>query len=167
MKKERPRIINTDISDELEPVINGRENINPESTALAELRAVQVVNGSWSNIDEVASNLWGSIHQELLDGVPVFAYKASNNNSELVQIVVVRYVYGGDANNNYFDDFGIGMVTTGFTALEPHIPIDQVINEVCSDLKKYKVPTEIRDRFDKIISNLKILVKKNENNTNK
>lgn len=109
----------------------------------------------WDNAMSVAADIWSSIHSSLLNGELVFAYKNLNSNSELVQIVVVVNLFDKFGNKLINSDFGIGMVTSGYTSLLPHVPLDYLENQVTQDLKKYKVNKKIIDSFNEVIKNYK------------
>jgi hypothetical protein len=85
----------------------------------------------WNNAQEVAETVWTSIHHSLLQGELVFAYRGSG---DLKQIIVVKLGSG---------QYGVGMITTGFTMLVPKIPADSIEEFVTADLKKYKLDVEI------------------------
>lgn len=94
----------------------------------------------WSDINELAENIWCSIHSVLLNGKLLFAYR--NNN---FQIVLVK---------NNVNDFAIGMITQGYTMLLPHIP-KSFLKESLVDLKNNKIEKTIIDIYNKIIEDLK------------
>lgn len=101
----------------------------------------------WENAMSVASDLWASIHSSLLAGDLVFAYKDIIGESGLSQIVIV--------SNQLTMDFSVGMITTGYTALLPHVPLDYLTGTVLGDLKKYKVDKNIIKTYEQIIENYK------------
>lgn len=111
-------------------------------------REKQIVWG-WDSASDVAEELWGSIHNTLLEGNLMFAYKSVNSNSDLKQIVVVQ-------NNDFkANDFGVGMFTNGYSALIPHVPIDYLESEVLGDLVKYKVDKKIIETYKCIVEDKK------------
>lgn len=103
----------------------------------------------WNSAMECANDLWGSIHASLLNGNLVFAYKStSGSSSELGQIVIVQ-------NINYQHDFAVGMMTTGYSMLLPHVPYEYLDTIVVEDLKRYKVEPRIRNIYQEIIEDFK------------
>lgn len=113
-----------------------KENSNPmESEKMSEkdyeLLEKRRVWG-WENAMSVANDLWASIHSSLLAGDLVFAYKDTTGESGLTQIVIVAF-------NQPTEHFSVGMVTSGYTALLPHVPFDYLTNTVLGDLKSIKL----------------------------
>ena len=103
----------------------------------------------WENAMSVANDLWASIHSSLLSGDLVFAYKETKGNSEFSQIIIVQ-----NKNLNPMTgelDFGVGMVTTGYTSLLPHVPYAYLEDIILEDLKKYKVDKSILEIYKQII----------------
>ena len=113
----------------------------------------------WNSIEEVANSVWNSIHSRLLEGDLVFAYKTGDQSAKLKQIVIVRnfeliQVAGfAQAGKNY-TDFGVGYITSGYTALLPHVPLRYVKDELYSLMKDCKVPQDILGTFGAIIEDL-------------
>ena len=117
-------------------------------------RKEQLVVG-WKSADEVASSIWGSIHSKLVEGMLVFAYRSTNDKTDLVQLVVVRNLKKDAFGNttNIDDDYGIGMVTKGFTMLLPRVPLSYIENDVLSDMKKYKLDSNLIDLYKQVVKN--------------
>jgi hypothetical protein len=139
-KKKKEKVVEEKVEQVLD---NG---ISP-----AETRKWQIVNGAWQNVDEVASALWGSIHSSLLDcSGPFFAYKSTKSNTELVQLVVVMNF---DRNSGLVipNDFGVGMITSGFSMLLPHVPMRYLETSLHDDLVKYRVETNIIEIYEQLI----------------
>lgn len=103
----------------------------------------------WENAMNVANDLWASIHNTLLQGDLVFAYKETKSNSELSQIVIVQNRNLNPQTGGL--DFGVGMVTTGYTSLLPHVPYAYIEDIILDDLKKYKVDKNILEIYKQII----------------
>lgn len=117
-------------------------------------RREQLIVG-WRNADEVAASVWSSIHSKLVEGTLVFAYKATNDKTELVQLVVVRNLKRDAFGNptSLSDDYAVGMVTKGFTMLLPNVPLTYVENDVINDMKKYKVEKDTIDLYKQVVKN--------------
>lgn len=96
----------------------------------------------WENAMAAASDIWSSIHCKLLEGNLVFALK-NTTPGDLSQLVVVR--------NISTRDFAIGVVTSGFSMLLPHVPFEYVQTQVVDDLKKYKIDKNIIETYKQII----------------
>lgn len=96
----------------------------------------------WTNTDDLAKDIWGSIHSILLKGYPVFAYR----DMEKFQIVIVR---------NSETDYAMGMITPGYSMLLPHIPLDYLSEKVIEDLENFKVNKSIIESYKQIIEDLK------------
>ena len=88
----------------------------------------------WDNAMSVANDLWASIHSSLLAGDLVFAYKDTTGESGLTQIVVV-------ALNQPTEHFSVGMVTSGYTALLPHVPFNFLTSTVLGDPTRVLKPS--------------------------
>lgn len=128
------------------------KNSNPEDDIMSgmdyELLDRSRVWG-WENAMSVANDLWASVHSSLLSGDLVFAYKETKGNSEFSQIIIVQ-----NKNLNPMTgelDFGVGMVTTGYTSLLPHVPYEYLEDIILEDLKKYKVDKSILEIYKQII----------------
>lgn len=115
-------------------------------------RINQIVWG-WDSVDKAAAEVFASIHRTLLEGVPVFLYKNTNTKSDLCQVVVVRNI--DEQTGKLSDDYGMGMITAGFSVLYPHLPIEYLESDLLSDLEKYKVDKKIINTYVSIINTLK------------
>ena len=115
-------------------------------------RINQIVWG-WDSVDKAAAEVFASIHRTLLEGVPVFLYKNTNTKSDLCQVVVVRNI--DEQTGKLSDDYGMGMITAGFSVLYPHLPIEYLESDLLSDLEKYKVDKKIINTYVSIINALK------------
>lgn len=117
-------------------------------------RREQVIIG-WRNADEVAASVWSSIHSKLVEGSLVFAYKSTNDKTDLVQLVVVRNIKRDAFGNpmNLDNSYAVGMVTKGFTMLLPNVPLTYVENDVINDMKKYKLEKDLIDLYKQVVKN--------------
>lgn len=115
-------------------------------------RVNQIVWG-WESVDKAAADVFASIHRTLLDGVPVFLYKNTTTKSDLCQIVVVRNI--NESTGELLDNYGVGMITAGFSVLYPHLPIEYLESDLLADLEKYKVDKKIINTYVNIINTLK------------
>ena len=115
-------------------------------------RINQIVWG-WDSVDKAAAEVFASVHRTLLEGVPVFLYKNTNTKSDLCQVVVVRNI--DEQTGKLSDDYGMGMITAGFSVLYPHLPIEYLESDLLSDLEKYKVDKKIINTYVSIINALK------------
>lgn len=100
----------------------------------------------WNNLDDLAREVWNSIHCILLKGIPIFAYKDHNG----FQVVIVKNEFTNQPN-----DFAIGMMTQGYTMLLPHIPIEYLCTCVLDDLKSNKIEKRIIEIYEHIIEDYK------------
>ena len=117
-------------------------------------RREQLIVG-WRNADEVAASVWSSIHSKLVEGTLVFAYKSTNDKTDLVQLVVVRNIKRDAFGNpvNLDNSYAVGMVTKGFTMLLPNVPLTYVENDVINDMKKYKLEKDLIDLYKQVVKN--------------
>lgn len=115
-------------------------------------RINQIVWG-WDSVDKAAAEVFASVHRTLLEGVPVFLYKNTTTKSDLCQVVVVRNI--NEQTGKLSDDYGMGMITAGFSVLYPHLPIEYLESDLLSDLEKYKVDKKIINTYVSIINALK------------
>lgn len=120
-----------------------------ENNKTNQVKEDQIVIG-WGDANEVASSIWSSIHSSLLDGKLVFAYKPYKE-SELTQLVVVRNLKDDVYGRVIDKDYAVGMMTSGFSMLLPHVPFEYLENDLVSDMKKYKVDKETIETFKKFI----------------
>ena len=125
--------------------------LSVDNKELQEERARQIVYG-WENIEKAAADIYNSLHRSLLEGYPIFLYRNTSQKSDLVQIAVVRnYDY---QTNKLLDDYGVGMITAGFTMLYPHIQKEYLETDLLADLEKYKIDKKIIDTYKQIINKL-------------
>lgn len=109
--------------------------------------------GAWRCAESVAEDLWGGIHSNLLNhSVPFFAYKSLKSDDSLAQIVAVLDL---DEFRIATGTFSVGMITSGFTALLPHVGIDYMEGQFLNDLTKYKVEKELIESYKKILEDYK------------
>ena len=76
---------------------------------------------------QVARGLMGSIHENLLHGDLIFAYRstATLNKSQFFQVVVVNDLgYGADGRTYPTKLFSVSLITAGYSAYVPHMPVD-------------------------------------------
>ena len=109
------------------------ENTNNSSTEIMD-RGYYIYG--WDDDMEVAKSVWGSIHSCLLDGDLVFAYRPKQKkNAKLLQLVIVRNFHLEDTlvvntPKKVYDDFAVGYITSGYTALLPHVPLRYLKDEM-------------------------------------
>lgn len=141
--------------EELEKIV-GKDRLMNESTdySLEEQKNERVsqVVGAWKTIDQVANDVWHSIHERLLyQSDLVFAYRSTELGSDLNQVVVVRDL---DKDGQPTDLFSVGMVTVGFTALVPRVPKEYLEKNVVIDMEKHKVRRDYIDTFKEILKTI-------------
>lgn len=120
-----------------------------ENNRTNQIKEDQVIVG-WGDANEVASSIWSSIHSSLLSGKLVFAYKPYKE-SELTQLVVVRNLKNDTYGRVLDKDYAVGMMTSGFSMLLPHVPLEYLENDLVNDMNKYKVDKETIETFKKFI----------------
>lgn len=95
----------------------------------------------WSSPEEVAQEVWCSIHNSLLRGILLFAIKSSSYNMVIVKMKE--------------NDYGVGMmINNGYTMLLPHVPKDYVSNEVPKELLSLKTDKKIIEDFKLILEDI-------------
>lgn len=110
---------------------------------------------------QVARELMGKIQENLLQGDLMFAYRSSSssNKTSLYQVVVVNDLKRGVDGNIYSTDkFSISIVTSGYTAYLPHMPIEY-LDEVTKDLVEGKAEQRIVENFKNIVEDFKTKIK--------
>jgi hypothetical protein len=114
----------------------------------------------WDDSMEVASSIWGSIHASLLSGDLVFAYRPlGKEDGRLVQLVIVHNFHmehgpSIEPIKVYDDDYAVGFITTGYTALLPHVPLRYLKEEMTGYLADWKINKEILNTYKAIIEDL-------------
>lgn len=106
---------------------------------------------------QVAKNLMGSIHENLLQGDLVFAYRstAPSNKSPLFQVVVVNDLRRGNDCQLYpTPKFSVSIITSGYSAYIPHMPVEY-LDEVVAELEDGKAEKKIIENFRIIVEDLK------------
>ena len=89
----------------------------------------------WSCVEELADEVYSSIHSGLLFGNLVYALKCE----EIPRLVITQRVDTGE--------FMLGEVFSGWTAYYPRIPYQALVSDVSNDMKKLKLPKETIDNF--------------------
>lgn len=110
---------------------------------------------------QVARGLMGSIHDNLLHGDLIFAYRstATSNKSPLFQVVVVNDLnYGNDGKTYPTKLFSVSLITAGYSAYIPHMPVDY-LDEVVGDLEEGKADKKIIENFKSIVEDIKTKIK--------
>jgi len=110
---------------------------------------------------QVARELMGKIQENLLQGDLMFAYRSSSssNKTSLYQVVVVNDLRrGADGIIYSTDKFSISIVTSGYTAYLPHMPIEY-LDEVTKDLVEGKAEQRIVENFKNIVEDFKTKIK--------
>lgn len=112
----------------------------------------------WEDSMAVASSIWGSIHSSLLSGDLVFAYRPlGKEDGRLVQLVIVHNFHidqSGMVDQKVYDDYAVGFITTGYTALLPHVPLRYLKDEMTGYLEDWKINKEILNTYKAIIEDL-------------
>ena len=123
--------------------------------------AIEIRNcWGWKDTMEAASDVFSSIHANLLSGEFIFGYKniTGVEKSDLAQIVVVRFRKGipeFGTQDCSEDMFGVGVITSGYTMLLPRVPIAYIETELVNDLTKWKLEKKILNTFKRIIADIK------------
>lgn len=109
----------------------------------------------WNDEMEVAKSIWGSIHGCLLDGDLLFAYRPrTKKNAKLLQIVIVKNFHldrSGMIDQKVYDDYAVGYITSGYTALLPHVPLRYLEEEITNYLEDWGIEKEILNTYKAII----------------
>ena len=108
----------------------------------------------------VARSIMGSIHENLLRGDLIFAYRstAASNKSTYFQVVVVN-----DLQEVYdpvkglirvpTDKFSVSTITSGYSAYIPHMPIEY-LEDVIAEMENGKVEKKVIGTFKAIVDDL-------------
>ena len=110
---------------------------------------------------QVARSIMGSIYENLLHGDLIFAYRstATSNKSSLFQVVIVNDLkYGNDGRTYPTKLFSVSLITAGYSAYIPHMPVDY-LDEVVGDLEEGKADKKIIENFKLIVENIKTKIK--------
>jgi hypothetical protein len=108
----------------------------------------------------VARSLMGSIHENLLKGDLIFAYRStsSSNKTPLCQIVVVNELREENTGGMFrlvpTNLFSVSIITSGYTAYIPHMPIGY-LDEITAELENGKAEKKIIETFKNIVEDLK------------
>ena len=127
--------------------------MNENEKEFEDARIEQIVFG-WNSVDEAAKDIFASLHRNLLEGTPVFLYKSTSRKSDLVQIAIVANILDYDSMK-YSGDYGIGIITAGYSAYYPKMPLEYLEKEILEDLEGWKVEKSVIDVYKKIIKALK------------
>ena len=110
---------------------------------------------------QVARSLMGSINENLLRGDLIFAYRSTTpaNKAPLFQVVVVNDLkYGNDGRTYPTKLFSVSLITAGYSAYIPHMPVDY-LDEVVGDLEEGKADKKIIENFKLIVEKIKTKIK--------
>lgn len=99
----------------------------------------------WNSPEEAAQGVWCSIHSSLLKGELIFGYKNNKGDSDTQQLVIVR---------NQDNTYGIGHITSGYTALLPAMSKDYLETILLEDLKTAKLGKNVLETLKNIIEKL-------------
>ena len=130
---------------------------------MTEIERKELINGvcyGWRCINDVAAEVWGSIHSTLLNGDLVFAYKSPKEQDKLKQIVIVRNFDLYDAPSpglppqKVYKSYGVGYITSSYTALLPNVPYEYISGEIVDYLKEWKVDKTIINTYEAIVEEL-------------
>lgn len=148
MRKSKDKNINN-VTGEIDLDNVRKIDPSPDKTSYDPLKIVY----GWSSSVECANEVWGGLHRSLLNGNLVFAYKSHDQGTPLSQIIVVQNIDQA-SGLPLENDFAVGMITPGFTALYPHVPWEYLNSTVTDDLSNYKVGKDIQKIYKQIIDRL-------------
>jgi hypothetical protein len=135
------------------------EENKPSEEELNRIKGMRIFG--YEDSMQVARSIMGSIHENLLHGDLIFAYRstATSNKSPLFQVVVVNDLkYGNDGRTYPTKLFSVSLITAGYSAYIPHMPVDY-LDEVVGDLEEGKADKKIIENFKIIVENLKTKIK--------
>ena len=108
----------------------------------------------------VARSIMGSIHENLLKGDLVFAYRStsSSNKTTYYQVVVVNDLIDVfDPVKGYIkvasDKFSVSTITSGYSSYIPHMPVEY-LEDVLADMEDGKVEKKVIATFKTIVEDL-------------
>lgn len=128
-----------------------QENFNIMTEEEKEIERLKYVYG-WKDAQDVANSVWGTIHESLLRGQLIFAYRNLGNRekSGLYQLVVSRnYSETGLPLNEYNVGY---IITNSYTALLPRM--QYLKTELKKDINSWKLEKEAIESFDNILKRL-------------
>ena len=133
------------------------ENLSSESAPKKNTEEMRIYG--FEDSMSVARTLFGSIHETLLHGDLIFAYRntSTSNKKDLFQVVVVNDLVTNEQLGVYRAPspfYTVSIITSGYTALLPHMPIGY-LDEVASELEEGKVEKNIVANFREIINDQK------------
>lgn len=111
---------------------NIQQDINPPQ--------VYQING-WSCVEELADEVYSSIHSGLLQGNLVYALKCQ----EIPRLVITQRLDTGE--------FMVGEFMPGWTAYYPRVPYQFLYSDILEDMKKLKLPKETIDNYILVLKN--------------
>ena len=111
---------------------NIQQDINPPQ--------VYQING-WSCVEELADEVYSSIHSGLLQGNLVYALRCQ----EIPRLVITQRIDTGD--------FMVGEIMPGWTAYYPRVPYQFLYSDILEDMKKLKLPKETIDNYILVLKN--------------
>lgn len=79
----------------------------------------------WRDCNQVAETVWSCMHDSLLRGNLMIAYKDGN-----MQIIVSKYPDGY---------YGVSYITQGYTSMIPYISSNYIMSEIIPELEKCKL----------------------------
>ena len=120
------------LKEEKEVKKDNIQNIDPPQ--------VYQING-WSCVEELADEVYSSIHSGLLQGNLVYALKCQ----EIPRLVITQRVDTGE--------FMIGEIMPGWTAYYPRVPYQFLYSDILEDMKKLKLPKETIDNYILVLKN--------------
>ena len=92
------------------------------------------ING-WSCVEELADEVYSSIHSGLLQGNLVYALRCQ----EIPRLVITQRLDTGD--------FMVGEIMSGWTAYYPRVPYQFLFNDILEDMRKLKLSKETIENY--------------------
>jgi hypothetical protein len=112
-----------------------------------DLRNEQIAIG-WNSVDDAAREIYSGFNSRLLEGYPIFLYKSTSLNSDLLQVVVVQHLENKDK-------FAVSILTKTWSVVYPfNIPLNYLQQELFEILKTYKVEKSVLDVYNQIVNRL-------------
>lgn len=111
-----------------------KEEIKQEEEVQPSPQQAYPING-WSCVEELADDVYSSIHSGLLQGNLVYALRCQ----EIPRLVITQRLDTGD--------FMVGEIMPGWTAYYPRVPYQFLFNDILEDMRKLKLSKETIENY--------------------
>lgn len=111
----------------------------------------------WENIESCAESVLSSIHNELINGNLVFAFRSTPSmKTDLKQLVIVKNIPNSEDDVRGSKTFAVGIITSGWTGKLPYVGWEYLTDYLSNSLVDWSIPKDIIEIYKQTIDKFKI-----------